>query len=172
MKVIIASINGRPALTDIIAENLAGECTKMGIQPPLYLQTLENISNTLTENKNKEFLMFTNFPPDSSYEGSGKTITRKEEGDLIYESWEADSYKKSKEFFSSICIEHSFKAIHFITGAPEEIASDGIIRNCACGNLVSIKRKSGWLKSEIPYSSLLKRYILEKIREQLKKNVD
>ena len=172
MELIIASLNGVMKFEGIIADNLNKELKSLGLNPPVYIQHPEKLNEYFNESKDSNTLLFSNFPPDSSYAGKFVTEELQKDGKTIKRYWEADSYEKSTKLFKNITAKKSFKAIHFITGAPEEKASDDLIRNSVNGNPVTIKRKSEWLESEIPYSSLLKRYILDKIREQLEKNAD
>jgi hypothetical protein len=95
MVVIIAEINGSSSLSGHETSKLKEHCKAMGTDEFQYAYTTDNLSKLLEQNRDQKFLLFSNFPPESSYPKSGKTLKEFEKGDNIYRSWDAYSYLKS-----------------------------------------------------------------------------
>ena len=168
MKIILAEINGTPELQVRQAIRLKKYCESLGLEHPVNVNSVEELIDELGECRGLDVLLFSNFPPDSSYPASGKSIKLVEEGDHISRSWEADSYSTSQGLFKALEKRHTFKAIHFITGAPDFILKDECIRSLFPGIPLSITRKKEWIHSGRDYQELYRSHIEEKIRAALR----
>lgn len=165
LKIILAEINGSPELQVRQAIRLRKNCEAMGINHPVNVNSVDELIDVLGENKKQNVLLFSNFPPNSSYPASGKSMKLVDEGEYISRSWEADSYSISQKLFTALQKSYTFKAIHFITGAPVSILSDDLIKSLLPGTLISIARKKDWIKEKSDYQELYRLHIEEKIKE-------
>ncbi len=167
MLVILAEINGSPELEVREAIMLKKSCEKLGIPHPVNIDSVEDLIDLLGEDSDQSFLLFSNFPPNSSYYGSGKSMNFVDEGDTISRSWLADSYSVSLSLFKTLNKRSSFKAIHIITGAPDLILTDEMFNAIFPDLPNTIKRKREWINSGENYQHQYRLYIEEKIKEAL-----
>lgn len=165
MVVIIAEINGSSSLSGQETSKLKEHCKAMGIDEPQYAYTTDNLSKLLEQNRDQKVLLFSNFPPDSSYPESGKTLKEFEKGDIIYRSWDADSYSKSKYLFEAWIGKFNFKTIHFITGALQEELSDEMLKSLSAIIPITVTRKSEWIHPAIEFEKLYVSFMKVKIVE-------
>jgi len=167
MKIILAEINGSPELDFRQARKLNKICDEMGLGHPVNVNSVAELIDVLGDNKGQSVLLFSNFPPNSSYPDSGKSMKLVDEGDYISRSWEADSYSLSQKLFTVLEKKYIFKAIHFITGAPCFILGDGLIKSLFLEIPLTIIRKKDWIKGEKSYWELYRFHIEKKIKEAL-----
>lgn len=167
MLVILAEINGSPQLKVREAIQLKKTCEKLGIPHPVNINTVEDLIDLLGEDSKKRVLLFTNFSPNSSYPESGISMNFKDEGDKISRSWLADSYSISQNLFTTLNKRYKFKAIHFITGAPDLILTDEIIKSVVPDIPITITRKKEWIKTGEDYQHQYRLFIEEKIKNAL-----
>ena len=167
MKVILANINGAPELEVRHSIKLKKTCEALGLEHPIHANSAEELIDILSEHKEEDLLLFSNFPPNSSYPDSGKSINLVDEGDYISRSWEADYYSISQSLFVALEKRHKFKAIHFITGAPSFILEDKHIRSLFPRTHLTIIRKKDWIGKESNYQELFRLHLEEKIKEAL-----
>jgi hypothetical protein len=90
-------------------------------------------------------VLFSNFPPDSSYAQDPVVTERVAAGGGVITSFAADSYEKTKAFYSSLLSAHPAVELHVITGAPFERLTNFEITSVGLGDLVTVQRKSEWL---------------------------
>jgi len=167
MLVILAELNGSPELEVREAIKLKKSCEKLGIPHPVNINTVEDLIDLLGEDRDQSFLLFSNFPPNSSYAGSGESMNLVDEGDTISRSWPADSYSISLSLFKTLNTRYSFDAIHIITGAPHLILTDEKIKAIFPDLPITIKRKKVWIESGESYQHLYRLFVEEKIKEAL-----
>ena len=167
MLVILAEINGSPELKVREAIRLKKSCEELGIPHPVNINSVEDLIDLLGEERDQGCLLFSNFPPNSSYPESGKSMNLVDEGNSISRSWEAGSYTTSRNLFGVLNKRYSFKAIHFVTGAPEMFLTDDMIKSLFPGTSVTIQRKREWLKTKSDYQHLYRLFVEEKIQEAL-----
>jgi hypothetical protein len=137
----------------------------MGTKNLFYVTTAERLTETLEENKDQEFLLFTNFPPDSSYPDSGKPILTYDDGEYIRKGWEADAYSRTTVLFNDIFNKYKFKAVHFITGAPVSKADDKMLKSLSPEIYVTVTRKNNWVHPDLIYEHLYMIFIADNIKE-------
>jgi len=165
MIVINAYINGHPTLSSKGNAEIREFCKTVDIDPPVNVFQVGKLIEILQENRNQKVLLFSNFPPDSSYPGSGeKKRTKKEQGQ-DYESWNADSYSRSKSLFEAWTGKYNFKTIHFITGAPQEELSDEMLKSLSAIIPITVTRKRDWIHSTIEFEKLYVGFMKVKIVE-------
>ncbi len=167
MKVILANINGIPELKVRHSIKLKKTCESLGLEHPLHANSAEELIDILSEHKEEDLLLFSNFPPSSSYPESGKSIQLVDEGDYISRSWEADYYSISQSLFVALEKRHKFKAIHFITGAPSFLLEDRHIESLFPGTHLTIIRKQNWIGKDSNYQELFRLYLEKNIKEAL-----
>ncbi|MBN1181154.1 MAG: hypothetical protein JXB49_02630 [Bacteroidales bacterium] len=117
----------------------------------------------LEKHKNDKFLLFSNFPPDSSYKQSPKKSVKI--GDQIFESWNADSYTKSTLLFQEWINKFSMAGINIVTGAPNEKLGDIEIKSLTHNVDISVTRKYEWIHPSLDFENMYLLFILEKIKE-------
>jgi hypothetical protein len=167
LKVILAEINGSPELEVRQSIKLRKDCEAIGIKHPVNVNSVEDLIDVLGEEKGQSVVLFTNFPPNSSYPDSGKSMKMVDEEDHILRSWEADSYSISLKLFTALEKRYTFKAIHFITGAPPFFLTDENIESLFPGTPITINRKKDWIDSGKDYQELYRLFVEEKIKEAL-----
>ena len=165
MIVINAYINGHPTLSTRGIAEIGEFCKSVDIDQPVNVFQAEKVEEILEENRNQKVLLFSNFPPDSSYPGSKKTNGTEEAGDENRTAWDADSYLKSRSLFESWTGKYNFKTIHFITGAPQEKLSDDMLKSLSEIIPITVTRKRDWLNSTIEFEKLYVIFMKIKIGE-------
>jgi len=165
MLVINAYINGHPTLSSEGNAVIGEFCKAIDIGPPVNVYKYERLAEILEENRDQKVLLFSNFPPNSSYSGSGKGKRTINEQGEEYESWDADSYLKSKSIFDSWIGKYNFKTIHFITGAPEKKLSDEMLKSLSVTIPITVTRKREWIHPAIEFEKLYIGFMKIKIAE-------
>jgi hypothetical protein len=137
MLIIHANINRRvPRFIGDEALSLQTFCKAYGIKLIINVsdtELLESLVNTYTSDT---ILLFSNFPPDSSYPG----CAQKDQAILSNPEWNADTYEKSITFFKKLTRLDAIKALHIVTGAPKEKLSDAFMTQVFSHVKFSIKR--------------------------------
>ncbi len=170
MIVIIAEINNREDMPVSEASKLNQVCTAIGVKLLINIHSVEKLTEVLEKNKKNTCLLFSNFPPNSSYPESGKSINMVDKGDYYLLSWDADSYSKSLPFFKGLCTKYKLKAIHFITGAPEKRIGDDLLKALSPHTPMTITRKDVLITPAHNYALLYRLLIVQKIKEAIRKN--
>ena len=165
MKVIIANINGIDELIDFEVSKINEFCLGLGIASPVLVHTIERLTKTLEENMSENFILFSNFPPDKSYESKRKADGYLEYDDQVDEYWQSYSYSKSKMHFKNLLTNYDFKAVHFITAAPEERVSNILLKSLFPIMPISVIRKETWRSGALSFAHYYTIYITEKIQE-------
>jgi hypothetical protein len=155
MTIIISELNSSSSLSLRSRTNLTESCRLYQIEPPIYTYSPEELTKILEENKDGKILLFSNFPPDSSFKNNK----------IAVESWEVDSYSQSMSLFKEWINKYSFKGIHIITGAPREKLGDREIKSLDHNIDLTITRKKNWVHPTLDYDKLFLTFIIEKIRE-------
>lgn len=170
MLVIIAEINGHNSLSASSMAKLKEYCKTVDLDQPINVNSFAGLMEMLDEKRNNTILLFSNFPPDSSYPDSGKTKNTTQVGAIELQAWDADSYEKSRSFFSKILNKYKFRAIHFITGAPKEKLSDELLLTLSTQTPITVTRKRDWIHPDLDYDQLYCLFLIEKIKEAVLKN--
>ncbi len=157
MIIIYAYINASPMHFEPNRLRLAEFCNQNGFQAPLYAYTIEGLEFLMERHKEESILLFTNFPPNSSYRESIK----KE----LVKPWSADSYERTGSFFTQWVAKYRFAGIHVITGAPADILTDSEIKRHFQDKNVTITRKGKWIKENVDYDNVFTTYMIEAIRK-------
>jgi hypothetical protein len=165
MLVINAEINRFPFFSSRAGAKIKEFCKTLDIMEPLSVYTTEELRGNLTNNLEESILLFSNFPPDSSYPDSGMSRKNYRKDELGYPSLESDSYTRSLSFFTVLCLKYKFKAIHFITAAPEEKLSDDRIRSLSGIIPITVTRKKEWIHQGRNYEQMCSLFMIQKIRE-------
>ena len=167
MVVINAEINQFSFFSRSIAANLKELCETLDIPEPVSVNTVEALAEKLEEHRDHDILLFSNFPPDSSYPDGKKTGNSFRNDECGYQSWQEDTYARSISLFKYLGMEYKFKAIHFITGAPEKLVSDEMLRSFSGHFPVTVARKKDWLHRVLSYEQLFILFMLDKIKEAI-----
>jgi hypothetical protein len=88
----------------------------------------------MEQNLEETFLLFTNFPPNSSYPEKRR--------DNPADAWLADSYERTGSYFHRWTEKYRFAGIHIITGAPDDVLTDRMINAYVPGKKVTVIRKN------------------------------
>ena len=170
MIILIANINGSVGLEEVESASLNSEIKNLGLELPKKVFSEKDLLNMLEDKKDNECILFTNFPPDSSYPGSGKQIKITDKGDYYNRSWDADSYEISHALFRKIVGNYNLKAIHFLTGAPESMISDKMLTYFSSSEtVVTVTRRKELMAKVSEYPRLYKQFVLEKVKETINK---
>jgi hypothetical protein len=139
----------------------------LGLDLPVKVFSEQDLLRAL-DNMKDECILFTNFPPDSSYPGNSKLINIRDKGDYYNRSWDADSYEISHALFRKIVGNYKLKAIHFLTGASENKISDkNLFYFSSSETIVTVTRRKELMAKVSEYPKLYKQFILKKIKESL-----
>ncbi len=164
MIVIISEINGSQMFDSSHMLKLKSEFDSLDVEMLIYVYSDEELLQVLRENKYKNFIVFSNFPPNSSYPGSGKKMNYKDEGSELTRSWEADSYSMTKGLFEDICSKYKILEIHFLTGAPVQMVSDEFIKSVSQTARITITRKKQLIDSGLDFHQTYCNYIVETVK--------
>lgn len=160
MLILIANINGSKGLEEIESAAINTEIKKLGLDLPVKVFSEHNLLKAL-DNMKDECILFTNFPPDSSYSKSVK-------GSYYSRSWNAYSYEISHGLFSKIADNYSLKAIHFLTGAPESMVSDKMLFYFSSPEtIVTVTRRNQLMAKVNEYPRMYRQFIIKKLKESL-----
>ena len=165
MIIIIANINGAVELKGFEAQKFYKACSLLGIEQPVYVQVPRKLKAILEENRSQSCLLFSNFPPDHTYNENEKIPGVSEEDNLINSELIENYYSKSTLFFREIFTNYSFIGIHFITGATKYMVSDFLLRSLSPRAKVSVTRKSTLRDHGLGYEHNRRVFILKKIEE-------
>lgn len=164
MLIIHANLNRRfPRFIGDEALSLQKFCEANGIKLIIDINDTESLETLVNTYNSETILLFSNFPPDSSYPGCEQIdIT------LSNPNWNADTYEKSIAFFKNLTRLDAIKALHIVTGAPKEKLSDAFMTHVFSHINFSIKRN--WeindLKSSYSsYSGYMKQAVINFLNE-------
>lgn len=146
MIIIYAYINASPMHCEPKNLRLIELCNQNGFQAPIYAYSVEGLEFLMERHKEDSILLFTNFPPNSSYPESIK----KE----LVKPWLADSYERTGSFFTQWVAKYRFAGIHVITGAPDDILTDSEIKRYFHDKNVTIIRKGVWIKEGVDFENV------------------
>jgi hypothetical protein len=142
----------------------------LGIEDYTNVFTVEKFIKELEANKDEEILLFSNFPPNTYYQDHPDSQTISDTyGNGAPEDWKVPAYQVSAGLFSQVCQKYKFKAIHFITGAHLQQVSDSRIRSLTNQIPTTIKRKRDWFIKGANPDVMLRLYLLQKIKDELRK---
>jgi hypothetical protein len=140
---------------------------QMGIEKYIIVSLLPHLPEELEANKDKEILLFSNFPPMISYMHNGILNAALNQQVNPVPNWEVPKYAFTAGLFYQLCKQYPMKAIHFITGARKEIVSDKQILSLTGDIPATILRTQDWKGPEKDHEILLRLYLVKKIRETL-----
>lgn len=163
MKIINARINSEAALSSTGSAQLAKTCTFLGIDPPVGVYDETQLLNILEYNKDKELVLFSNFPPNSSYPDSNSFKSNFRRSD----AWIADSYSITQSLFIDISAKYNFKAVHVISSAPRNMLGIDFLQSLFPDALVTLKRNSEFISGKLGYSISYRAYMEGRIKESL-----
>jgi hypothetical protein len=171
MIVVIAELNKNLVTDYLNIVKLKDGCLKAGAEHVFVAQTADELKDVLRENKYNKILLFSNFPPNSSYPDSGKTMKQVDKGSYTVRAFEADSYSKSMDFFLSLLKDpKKFIKIHFITGAPKQVLKDEQLKSLSPDTKITVLRKKDYMDENLDYNKLIQNYVVEKIQAITSKN--
>jgi hypothetical protein len=164
MQIIIAHLNN--------SENLSTkEVSSIKMQIPEISRVIivNRVSdfNEMLEMIKEDSILFSNFPPNSSYPESGKKLNYEEKEYYINRYWEADSYSKSTELFNKVNENGYIKSIHFMTGAPHTMVNIETLWALLPNKKITCQSTGGWIGHGKNFMDLKFLYILNKIKEGL-----
>lgn len=162
IKTIIAHLNDTQALSRSFIRSLNEGFIAKGISEPDLLSKPEDLLRKLEEYKANEIILFTNFPPDSSYPESGRSVKQHEKNGIIHRWTEADNYSRTYRLFNSFLKKYRFVAIHFITGAPEEMIQDSFLETALDDTPITVTRRIELFNSGSDYWTNYRNLILSK----------
>ena len=157
MIIIYAYINARFTYEVPGRMKLAEFCIQNGFHAPFFINTTEGMELLLEQNRDETILLFSNFPPNSSYPENRRKNPDK--------SWEADSYERTGRHFSEWTTRYRFAAIHIVTGAPESVLSDESIKGYLPDQKITVIRKGKWAQEGVDYENVFTSYMIETIRK-------
>lgn len=156
MKIIYAYINGPAEAEGPDRIKLLEFCKIRGLKPLLYVFSEGDLAQALENGREEPVLLFSNFPPDSSYPRLNDT-----------EKWKADSYAHSTSLFRNWFANYKFAGIHFVTGAPETQLSDDDLKALAPEKKISVIRKKKWLGKYADFGQIFTTYLEGEIEKHL-----
>lgn len=164
MNIIIANLNDKQDLLRTEMAVLEITLKKLGATLIFYEFNLERLAETVNSCET-DILLFTNFPPDSSYPESEKSLQYIEQETCIERYYEADGYKRSTAFFDELRHKSKFRAVHFITGAPKDLVPDEFLKAVFGDVPTTIKRRHDWIGAGENYNKLYLKYIESAVRK-------
>ncbi len=165
MIVINACIYNSTELGAVENEKLNSGLKLLGIEHFTNVFTVPNFLAELEANRDKEIVLFSNFPHKKSYLEHGVSQSLLDEYKKNVPTWNVLPYMVSAGLISQICNEYKFMAIHFITGAPAEYVSDSLILSLTGNYPTTIKRKQDWTVEGANFDVMRRLYMMEKIKE-------
>lgn len=166
MKVVIANINELKGLDISFVIKMLRVCNDLGISPPIYVRTAKSLLQILEESENEKILLFSNFPPDSSYPKDEDISSGFVNYDFI-RSAALESFSKSIFLLAKIGVSKRLAAIHIITCALPEVISDEFLRSLLPGSPTMIKRTDENIITDTYFELIYSKYIIEKVKEAL-----
>lgn len=168
MIVINAVINNSLELGFEQSRLLEESISQMGIERYIIVSLLPRLLEELEVSKDKDILLFSNFPPLFSYMKNGFLNAPHNQQVKPVPNWEVEQYAVTAGLFYQICRQYRFKAIHFITAARATTIKDSHILSLTGDIPTTIKRKQDWAGPEKDHEVLLRLYLIKKIKEALK----
>ena len=161
MIIINARINSEQVFDGIEAAQFTSICATLNINQPIEVFDTTQLTRVLESNKGKKCLLFSNFPPNSSYPNSSsyKGPFRHTNG------WLADSYSKTEDFFKEINSKYVFEAVHIVSGAPRDMLTMDLVQSIFTNTLVTIKRNYELIRSRVGYKPACMHYFAGKIND-------
>jgi len=165
MIIINACIYNSTELGKAENEKLNIGLKQLGIEHFINVFTGSNLLKELDENREKEILLFANFPPKEFYLKHGVARSVLEDYENNVPDWKIPEYKASAGLFTKVCKEYKIKAIHFITGARGHYLSDSLILSLTGNIPTTIKRKEDWTSDGANFDVMRRLYMMQKIKE-------
>lgn len=151
MKIFTLSINKPHHYDPIEYNHIIRAWEDQKIQQPMAVHSIKELVHVMESFEGEEFMVFTNFPPDSSYMNKS-------------EPWTADSYDITMNAFRKLCNEHTLKAIHVITGAPENKVNEELLSTITSKFPITHQNIENWTDG-FNFEFLRRCYMVNKIRQ-------
>jgi hypothetical protein len=169
MIVINACIYNSTELGAVENEKLNTGLKQLGIEYFINVFTITNLLAELEANKEKEILLFSNFPPKKLYLENGVAQSVLDAYENNVPDWDIPEYKVSAGLYTQICKAYKFKVIHFITGARGHYMIDSLILSLTGNIPTTIKRKEEWTVDGANWDVMRRLYMMQMIREAVEK---
>ena len=161
MIIINARINSEPVFDGVEAAKFTSICNVLNISQPIEVFDTTQLTKVLENNKDKKCLLFSNFPPNSSYPNSSSY-----KGSFRQTNeWVANSYSNTKAFFEELNTKYSLSAVHFISGAPRDMVTIDLLQSIFSNTLVTLKRNDDFVCSKVGYGLSYTHYFAGKIKD-------
>ena len=170
MIIINACIYNSTELGTVETEKLNSDLKLLSIEQFTNVFTVPNFLAELDANRDKEIVLFSNFPHKKSYLEHTVSQSLLDNYEKNAPTWNVAPYKVSAGLISQICKARKFKAIHFITGAPIEYVSDSLILSLTGNYPTTIKRKHDWTVEGANFDVMRRLYMLQRIKEAVAEN--
>jgi hypothetical protein len=170
MIAIISNINSSTFLCGKHISKLRSECDSLEVEIHTNVFSEERLRKLLSENKLRNFIIFSNFPPNSTYPGGSKKMSYHTREGQTYSYFEADSYTRSRSLFEYICSKYKILEVHFLTGAPVQKVPDEYVKSVSKNSKITIIRKNVLYDSVQDTDQTYCNYIVEIIRGFVMKN--
>ena len=159
MRVINARINSNSVLSGTDATHLYSTCSVYGVPSMINVFNSEQLITAMERFKDEKIMIFSNYPPNSSYPGSENFGVKLEEGN----AWIADAYSMSAKLFVLIAYKYDVEAIHFISGAPEQMINEKKLQRLLPKTTVTFK-SYGDFYSSFSFENEYVNYFASKIK--------
>ena len=133
------------------------------IEYSISFRQLEDLLNSTVD----VALVFSNFPPDVTYQEDFKELIVPTTSGLVL-SVQADSYTQAKTTIKTLCTKHPQIPIIIITGAPKGIVTDDEILELGIVGQITVKRKQDLLMSPEGFEAANLNYLTLEISNRLK----
>lgn len=167
MVVIISELFRFPAMPGKLAAPLNEYCKSAGLNEPVNVNSEEALREKLQEYKGEQIILLSNFPPDSSYRRATSAKSGLPYQKTAERPTEGFSYERSNSLFRELCAGYNFRAIHFITGAPDNSVNIGELVALFPETMITMIRKNEFLGEGQSYHSALCDYMIRRIRESV-----
>lgn len=161
MIVINAHINQAPDFSESEIKILRKYFESIGIDDFYDVGDIPELLHALMANRNQSVILFSNFSPNYHYSNNGVDISK-----FRYKpvpNWREERYSFSASLYNHICKKYSIVEVHFITSALKRVLNDIDFSNVTSGINTKVQRKREWLRSDIDYKLLLRRYMVNNI---------
>jgi hypothetical protein len=135
----------------------------MQIEYSTSFRQLEYLLNSLVD----VALVFSNFPPDVTYQGDFKELVIPITNGLVL-SVQADSYTQSKATINTLCTKYPQIPFIILTGAPKDIVTDDEILEMGIAGQVTVKRKRDLMMSPEGFEAATLNYLALEVSNRLK----
>jgi hypothetical protein len=125
---------------------------------------MHKLFELLEERKEEMNILFTNFPPNSSYK-TERVYNTNEDENYIYKSLPADSYSMTSEHYKNIGSKYSLIGISIITGAPKSMMPFDSLNEMLNCDSVDVFYRSDSFKTNIPSRISIYRYMLQSVKD-------